>query len=284
MVTPEQIAYFRTFRFLHCRGLLTPEETSGLIDAFERAMLEARDGTPDPHLEQDDNGYSAHRQQVAATDDKGKPFFDYDPDAFYWMLDDARFESYFSSLLGEDYVVGCTEGIIHAGGTGWHNDHSDGKHPDAFFSMRAHIYLDHLGREDGCLRVLPGSHHLGGYRTTLINDLKHLGVAPEAVPGAFPLINEPGDVIFLNHKTFHAALSARMRRRCIHINAYKPARTDDRAKLITALESHIHTDVFEVHHSAAKALKRINTKEALSLLEDYETRGPQRTVPWYPFW
>ena len=44
------------------------------------------------------------------------------------------------------------------------------------------------------------------------------GARPEDLPGRFPLCNEPGDVIFMNHKVYHSALSDRPGRRAIHIN------------------------------------------------------------------
>lgn len=42
---------------------------------------------------------------------------------------------------------------------------------------------------------------------------------PEDMPGQYPLVNEPGDVLFMNHKVHHAALSDKPWRRTIHINA-----------------------------------------------------------------
>ena len=45
-----------------------------------------------------------------------------------------------------------------------------------------------------------------------------LGVGPGDVPGLYPLTNEPGDVIFMNHKMLHSALGDEPGRRAIHIN------------------------------------------------------------------
>ena len=222
MVTPEEIAFFRTFGFLQCKQLLSQDETALLTEKFEVAMMTARDGADEPVLTQDEHGYSDVRQQVGVWDKKQIPFFDYDPDSFYWLLDDERFESHFRTFQGDDYVVSASAAYIHAGGVGWHHDHSE-TIDDAFHSMRAHMYLDPLGPEDGCLTVLPGSQHRGDYRKTLLdsqgkvtsghNYWGHFGVPPDEIPGATPLVNEPGDVVFLNHKTFHAALSNRAKRK-----------------------------------------------------------------------
>jgi hypothetical protein len=180
--------------------------------AFDRAMRRARGDAPEPELQQNAQGYSVKRQQVV-------PFFDYDPDAFYPLLDHEGIGGIFADLMGEDYLLTLSEGIIHAGGSGWHHD---AVAPDGLFSMRAALYLDPLGPEDGCLNVIPGS-HFTPFREALIQRIGQLGVRPEDIPGRYPLATRPGDVIFMNHKVFHAALSANPGRRAIHINCVQNA-------------------------------------------------------------
>jgi hypothetical protein len=207
MLTPEQIRHFHTFGFLVCRRLFTPKEMDTLSTAFDAAMRTARGGAAEPDLEQDARGFSAKRQQIV-------PFFDYDPESFYPLLDDERLVSAFEALMGPDYILTLSEGIIHAGGSGWHHD---AVAPEGIFTMRAALYLDPLGPDDGCLSVIPGSHFME-FRTTLIDSIKQLDVPAEELPGRYPLVNIPGDVIFMNHKLHHAALGSRPRRRAIHIN------------------------------------------------------------------
>ncbi len=196
----EQIRHFQTLGFLQCKQLLAPEEIATISAAFDAAMERARKGAPKPK-------HGEKRQQVV-------PFFDYDPDVFYPLLDDDRIVDIFESLMGEDFILTVNEGILHTGGSPWHHDACA---PDGLFSMRAAIYLDTLGPDDGALNVIPGS-HFTELREALVKNLGELGVSPEKVPGRYPLINEPGDVIFMNHKTFHSALSDKPGRRAIHIN------------------------------------------------------------------
>ena len=70
---------------------------------------------------------------------------------FYPLLDDARLIGIVENLMGEDFILVATEGIIHTGGSPWHHDACA---PEGLFSMRAAIYLDPLGPNDGCLSVL----------------------------------------------------------------------------------------------------------------------------------
>ncbi len=199
-MTPDQISYFRTFGFFLGKQLLSAAEMGRLSMAFDRAMGRARDGAPAP-------GPGEKRQQVI-------PFFDYDPEAFYPLLDDERILQPFAQALGEDFILTVSEGIIHTGGSPWHHD---AYAPEGFSTMRAAIYLDPLGPEDGCLTVIPGS-HCQEFRDHLVAHKDQWDAAPEYLPGQYPLVNQPGDVLFMNHKLHHAALSDNPGRRAIHIN------------------------------------------------------------------
>ena len=199
-MTQEQVTHFQTLGFLQCKQLLSPTEMQTLSDAFDAAMSRARGGAPEP-------GSGEQRQQVI-------PFFDYDPGVFYPLLDDERIGEVFETLMGGDFIFTLSEGILHTGGSRWHHDACA---PEGFFSMRAAIYLDPLGPDDGCLNVIPGS-HFKEFREALVKTIGTLGVRPEDVPGRYPLSNEPGDVLFMNHKTYHSSLSDKPGRRAIHIN------------------------------------------------------------------
>ena len=222
-VMTEWVTHFRTLGFLLRKRLFSGEEMEALSDAFDAAMKSARDNAAEPDLRQDDRGYSAVRQQVNNTIPPFIPFVDYAPEVFYPLLDDERIVSVFRSLMGDDFRITVTEGLIHAGGSGWHHDNVA---REGYFTMRAAIYLDPLRPEDGCLSVIPGS-HFTQFRDALgtdadqrsIKSIEMLGTPAEAVPGKYDLVNEPGDVLFMNHKLFHSALSPNPGRRTIHINA-----------------------------------------------------------------
>ena len=96
--------------------------------------------------------------------------------------------------------------------------HHDAYGPEGFFSMKVAIYLDPLGPDDGCLSVIPGS-HFKEYRDALRETIGSVGVKPEEIPGHYRICTEPGDAIFMNHKTHHAALSDNPGRRVIYFNA-----------------------------------------------------------------
>ena len=109
-MTEERIRHFETLGFFLWKQLLSPDEIRVLSDAFDVAMRKARGEEEDPELRQDEGGNSARRQQTI-------PFFDYDPEAFYPLLDDERFVNVLETLLGDDFILTLSEGVIHAGGT-----------------------------------------------------------------------------------------------------------------------------------------------------------------------
>ena len=207
-MTEEQIRHFETLGFFLWKQLLSLDEIQMVSDAFDVAMRKARGGVTSPELPKDERGNSKKREQII-------PFFDYDPSVFYPLLDDERFINVLETLLGDDFILTVSEGVIHAGGTGWHHDACG---PEGFFSMKVAIYLDALGPDDGCLSVIPGS-HFKEYREALRETIGSVGVRPEDVPGHYRICTEPGDAIFMNHKTFHAALSGNPGRRVIYFNA-----------------------------------------------------------------
>ena len=194
------IKYFQRFGFIQYKGLLSAEEMAEISDAFDEGMQLARKGAPPPQP-------GEKRQQIV-------PFFDYHPEVLYPLLDHERIVDVFESVMGEDFILTLSEGIIHTGGTGWHHD---AYAPEGYFSMRAAIYLDPLGPEDGCLTVIPGS-HLREFGEAINEMRDEVDVLPDEMPGRYPLCNAPGDVLFMNHKTYHAALSENYGRRAIHIN------------------------------------------------------------------
>ncbi len=212
MITEDEVVHFQTLGFLQCRKLFSPEEIQALSNSFDAAMRRQRGGTPAPELRQDEHGYSTVSQDEI-------PFFDTDPDAFYPLLEDARILDVFEQLMGSDFIMAAHSAVIYGGGTPWHHDTVA---PEGFFSMRAALYLDPLGPEDGCLTVIPGS-HFKEFRDALVKTVgnfqrtNQLGIDAGDLPGKYPLVTEPGDVIFMNHKLYHAAFHPKPGRRILRI-------------------------------------------------------------------
>jgi ectoine hydroxylase-related dioxygenase (phytanoyl-CoA dioxygenase family) len=84
------------------------------------------------------------------------------------------------------------------------------------------FYLDPVGADSGCLRVIPGScfteDHFAQVLQAAARQSQDLwGIDGRAVP-AIPLETQPGDLILFNHNTKHAAFGGGARRRMFTIN------------------------------------------------------------------
>jgi hypothetical protein len=92
------------------------------------------------------------------------------------LLEDDRVYGVIEELLGPGFVWIPSDGNIYVGDTEWHPDRREIL-PD-YSVIKIAFYLDPVGRESGCLRVIPGSH-----RDPLHGDLmplfKHRGETPE---------------------------------------------------------------------------------------------------------
>ena len=212
MLSMDEVNHFNTFGYVVRKQVFSKGEMDVISTSFDAAMRVARGGAEEPEVLQDEQGYSRKRQQVV-------PFFDYASDVFYPLLDDDRIMGPFGQLLGGDFLFTLSEGIIHAGGTGWH---TDAVAPEGMRTMRAALYLDELGSDDWCLSVVPGSHH-AAFRESIRDTLASSDSQGNLLTGRLALSNNPGDVLFMNHKLFHTSLSDRPGRRAVHVNCTQNA-------------------------------------------------------------
>ena len=202
-LSQEQLALFNTFGFLHFPGLLN-DRIDRIIAEFE-VLWAAQNGG---HHGQAHDG--KRRSCIAPCIDRSV--------YLSTMLDDPRLEGIAASILGDDFNYMGSDGNLYAGDTGWH---SDGWHRD-LIHIKLAFYLDPVGRDTGCLRVIPGSHKIGdAFADALQRDIyeveKHWGIHGRDVP-CVALETKPGDVVLFNHNTKHCAFGGSARRRMFTMN------------------------------------------------------------------
>ena len=91
--------------------------------------------------------------------------------------------------------------------TGWHQDirYWAYERPD-LISVWISLVPERI--ENGCLRVIPGSHRMGFTRSRFDDSLFFRGDLPEnraVIASAVPVELDPGDVLFFHAKTLHSA-------------------------------------------------------------------------------
>jgi hypothetical protein len=255
-MTTAQRAHFDLFGFLVVRQLLTQSEVDTVSEAFDAVLLEDRQGKP----------FGGAQRQVV------NDWFRRHADAAF-LEHDTRIRDEIHDLLSPQATLkDGNDGNYYVGDTGWHPDLGwDPSIPDGendpyrlagnltrhyVPSIKVAFYLDPVGRESGCLRVIPGSHrnpfhdrlwslHMdipararqldhvgprmlemweretgsaaGGDALLTDPDVNHFGTAPRDLPCA-ALDSQPGDVVFFSHQLWHASFGGRSGRRMFTLN------------------------------------------------------------------
>lgn len=205
MLTAEQIAHFETFGFIVMRQAFSPHEMEAISRNFDDVLDEDRQGRP----------FSGEKRQAVMGCIEKRPLLTQ-------LLDDDRIYLPIEQLLGEGFIWNGSDGNLYVGDTHWHPDGSESD----YGSIKVAFYLDPVGKDTGCLRVIPGSHHqpLHGELEPLMLQRERLAATPFGVDGAnlpsFPLESEPGDVVFFDHNLWHAAFGGRTGRRMFTLNFF----------------------------------------------------------------
>jgi len=202
-LTPPQLAFSHTFGYLHFPGLLN-DRIERIIAEFE--ILWAAQGGG--HHGQQHDG--KRRSCIVPCIDRSV--------YLSTLLDDSRLEGIAASILGDDFNYMGSDGNLYAGDTGWH---SDGWHREITHIKMA-FYLDPVGRDTGCLRVIPGSHRIGdkfsdALQAEIFQSQENWNLPDRDVP-CVALETRPGDVVLFNHNLKHSAFGGSARRRMFTMN------------------------------------------------------------------
>ena len=227
MTSPQQKKFFDTFGFLVLSQTFSPQEARAIEDAYERIMTDAF-------------GEPARRLDLTKQ-------FVIDPgfcerSAFLRNLpEDPRILQTVQDLLGPGAFYTGSDGALRVGDTDWHPDQGwdpsipEGREDPNFQAQSGHyypgikvaIYIDVVGADTGCLRVIPCSIQSPFHEmlrslhcdipdrgASLLEDpnFKQLGLAPAQVP-AYAIESGPGDVVFFSHQLWHAAIGGAKGRR-----------------------------------------------------------------------
>ena len=190
MLTAEQVAHFETFGFLVLRQVFSAQEVATIHKETDDIFDEARGGKP----------YAGELEPI-------QPFFERRPFMAGIVADD-RIYSIGEGILGPDFFLDVTEGWRHIGPTTWHGG---GMYAERLPHIKIAFYVEPLTRENGCLRVVPGSHIRGD--PDLLTPLRDECSDPDFMPFGLPqseapaiaLESQPGDVVVFTESLLHAS-------------------------------------------------------------------------------
>jgi hypothetical protein len=254
-VTPEQQRFFETFGYLVLPGLLS-EDIDWIAEEFE-AVFRDRDVVHD----------GTKRSCIV-------PFID-QRERLCTLLDHPALNGLIGSLLGEDFNYLGGDGNYYTGDTDWH---SDGFHRVGRF-LKTAIYLDPVGRDSGCLRVIPGTHFLeaeGNWEARRARESKEIwGIEQREVP-AEALKSRPGDVVAFNHNLMHASFGGSARRRMFTLNCCKRCETPEEiADLEGYVNSHGRFWIEHLHSDVMRETGPASRQIHLRQVREHEARLPE---------
>lgn len=219
MLTLEQEAHFRLFGFLVLRGAFGPFEMIRISQDFDEVLAEGRGGVP----------FAGGERQIVMG------FIEKRPSLMAIVEDDRIYEAVQQLLSGTPVWIG-SDGNLYVGDTYWHPDARAYQPP----GIKVALYLDPVGQENGCLRVIPGS-HMAVFSVPLESTPlrgpeggRTVGLEPKDVP-AYALESQPGDVVFFDHRTWHASFGGRTGRRMFTMNFAAPITSDQQRDRLVEL-------------------------------------------------
>ena len=191
IISYDQVTHFNTFGFLKLPELFTQEEMETITRESKEIMAEQ---IPD----------------FDGTKTVGLPLFAERRPFLAQLVDDDRIHDIPERILGPDFVFTGSGGHFWVGDTPWHGGGHVKKWP--IRQIKVSMYLEPLNADNGCLRVIPGSHrndlrlidsrwdqapdYLEGLResSSYHPDYRPFRVKPSEVPFV-PLESQPGDVL-----------------------------------------------------------------------------------------
>jgi len=202
MLTPAQLADYKRDGFLVVRGLFSREETDRLIDHYME--LRRQGEKPD-----DFSGVDAEEIDPLKKYPRMIHMHRWDDVSLQWMID-SRLNAVMTELLGEEpFAVQTMLYYKPAGGRG------QALHQDQFYlrvkpgtCMAAWMALDPCDEENGCMKVVAGSHNLPVLCTERADTKVSFTDITVPIPEEMPIVSAvmgPGDVLFFNGSVIHGS-------------------------------------------------------------------------------
>jgi hypothetical protein len=217
MFTAEDKTFFETFGYLVLPGALK-DDIGWIIDDFEAAWTARTD------IVHDGSKRTMFPTNMISTSPR-----------LTALLEHPVISETLDALIGDDWSFNGGDGNFYSGDTGWHHDHivELAREQSLVRHVKVAFYLDPLKRDTGALRVIPGSHHHGDhYAAAIKNGLA--GRDGRDIPSV-AIESTPGDLVFFDHRLWHASYGGSNRRRMFTMNTYAGYHNEAERQAILAL-------------------------------------------------
>ena len=200
-----------------------------------------------------------------------KNIIDYIPTAmeylsiFSELIVNKKIHYILEKIFNDKYYYNGSDCKIYNTDTNWHCDRKTNN-----LHLKVAIYLDKLDKENGCLCVLPGSHHTSDIYSSILNKkVIPLFQGSGGFPNNFlnnkeipylPIENNFGDVVIFNLSLYHAAFNNQYNKKMICMNyAQEYENNNDEEKIEC-----INSDCFII----ANKKKNLNLNDKITVLDN----------------
>jgi ectoine hydroxylase-related dioxygenase (phytanoyl-CoA dioxygenase family) len=187
--------FYRENGYLHARGVFSAQEVEEMRAALDRILADVEGTANDAN----------HRWSAAEKETVLKGFHNvqYHDAAFLSAAAHPRMVELLTELIGPNVQLHHTKMLVKPPEKGapfpMHQDYPYFPH-EQHTVLAASVHLDDTNEENGCLRVVPGSHKLGPLEPTgESNDLD------TPLEDGAPMPAAAGDVLFFNYLTIHGS-------------------------------------------------------------------------------
>ena len=204
MLSNSDVEFYRANGFIHLKGVYSPGEVAAMRSATDSVIARAIEARHNPSFLW--QGRFLSEEERSHLDINGIHDAQYHDAVFSRMLLNEPLLSAVESLIGSNIQLHHTKLVVKPPERGapfpMHQDYPYFPH-ERHTMLAASIHLDDTNVQNGCLRVVPGS-HLGG---PLNLDASGLFLRPEDYPMEEQLAcpAAAGDVIVFNYLTIHGS-------------------------------------------------------------------------------
>jgi ectoine hydroxylase-related dioxygenase (phytanoyl-CoA dioxygenase family) len=210
MITSEDVDFYKKNGYLLVKAVFNETEVEEMRGAVERIISRAAMAKADNNSQW--QGDFLPPEELKKLVLKGFHDVHYHDASFTRAIIHPNMTAVLSQIIGSNVQLHHTKMLVKPPENGaafpMHQDHPYFPH-EKHSMLAASVHLDYADEENGCLRVIPGSHQAGILPHVGMHYLNH---KEYPVKEGIPCIADAGDVLFFNYLTIHGSESNKSER------------------------------------------------------------------------
>lgn len=205
MITREDVEFYKENGYLLVKGVFNQQEVEEMRQAVEEIIIRAAEAKADRNDQW--RGDFLPPEELKKLVLKGFHDVHYHDAAFMRAVIHPKMAAVLQQIIGPNVQLHHSKMLVKPPENGaafpMHQDHPYFPH-EKHSMLAASVHLDYADEENGCLRVIPGSHRTGSIPHVGQHYLNH---KEYPVKEGTPCVAEAGDVLFFNYLTIHGSES-----------------------------------------------------------------------------